>query len=102
MDLMYGHWPDMSSGIFCLTRIFYVRTLSGMAKRGRPKRPADSIKQEYMELRLDTAEKEAFFQAAGAAGMSLSAWVRDRLRRAARKELEDLKMPVAFLDRLSA
>ena len=71
-----------------------------MAKRGRPK--AASVKQEYMELRLDTAEKEAFFKAAELAGMSLSGWVRDRLRRASKKELQDMDMPVAFLDRLSA
>lgn len=71
-----------------------------MAKRGRPK--TDSVKGEYMELRLDTAEKEAFVQAAQVAGMSLSGWVRDRLRRASRKELQDMNMPVAFLDRLTA
>ena len=55
-----------------------------------------------MELRLDVAEKEAFLRAAGVAGMSLSGWVRYRLRRASRKELEDMDMPVAFLDRLTA
>jgi len=71
-----------------------------MAKRGRPKLP--SVKQEYMELRLDAAEKEAFFKAAELAGMSLSGWVRDRLRRASKKELQDMDMPVAFLERLTA
>ena len=73
-----------------------------MKKRGRPKNIVGSVKQEYMELRLDSAEKEAFVRAAEVAGMSLSAWVRDRLRRASRKELEDMKLPVAFLERLSA
>jgi hypothetical protein len=34
--------------------------------------------------------------------LPLSGWIRERLRRAARKELEDMKMPVAFLERLSA
>lgn len=62
----------------------------------------DLSKSEYMELRLDAAEKEAFVQAAQVAGMSLSGWVRDRLRRASRKELQDMDMPVAFLDRLTA
>jgi hypothetical protein len=70
-----------------------------MAKRGRPK--ADNVKQEYMELRLDTAEKEAFIQAAQLAGMSLSGWVRDRLRKASKKELQDVDLPVAFLNRLA-
>jgi uncharacterized protein (DUF1778 family) len=73
-----------------------------MKKRGRPKLPPDSIKQEYMELRLDTAEKRAFRDAANLAGMALSVWVRERLRKAARKELGDADRPVAFLDRTSA
>jgi uncharacterized protein (DUF1778 family) len=66
------------------------------------KKIVDGRKEDYMELRLDAAEKEAFVQAAKVAGMSLSGWVRDRLRRASRKELEDMSMPVAFIDRLSA
>jgi len=71
-----------------------------MAKRGRPK--LEKVKGEYMELRLDVAEKEAFVKAAEISGMSLSGWVRDRLRRASKKELQDMNMPVAFLDRITA
>ena len=71
-----------------------------MAKRGRPK--LDSVKGEYMEMRLDVAEKEAFVRAAQLAGMSLSGWVRDRLRRASKKELLAMDIPVPFLDRLTA
>jgi predicted HicB family RNase H-like nuclease len=70
-----------------------------MKKRGRPKQSADSIKEEYMELRLFAVEKEAFNRAAQAAGLSLSAWVRERLRRIAKKELEEMNLPVAFLER---
>jgi hypothetical protein len=73
-----------------------------MKKRGRPKSPIGKVKGEYMELRLDAAEKEAFASAAEVAGMSLSGWVRDRLRRASRKELEDMNLPVAFIERLLA
>jgi uncharacterized protein (DUF1778 family) len=65
------------------------------------KKIVDGRKEDYMELRLDASEKETFVQAAKVAGMSLSGWVRDRLRRASRKELEDMDMPVAFLERLS-
>jgi predicted HicB family RNase H-like nuclease len=72
-----------------------------MKKRGRPKQSPDSIKEEYMELRLFAVEKEAFNRAAEAAGLSLSAWVRERLRRIAKKELEEMNLPVAFLERLS-
>jgi hypothetical protein len=71
-----------------------------MARRGRPKLPAGTKKGAYMEMWLHEAEKEAFVKAADAAGMTLSAWVRDRLRRASRKELENMEMPVAFLERL--
>jgi uncharacterized protein (DUF1778 family) len=73
-----------------------------MKKTGRPKKKPESVKTEYIELRCETAEKDSFRDAADAAGMPMSGWIRDRLRRAARKELEDLERPVAFLERLSA
>ena len=72
-----------------------------MAKSGRPKKPKGMAKEEYMELRLDAAEKQAFWDAADLAGMALSVWVRERLRKAARKELEDADRPVAFLGKLT-
>lgn len=71
-------------------------------KPGRPRKPAGMAKSEYLELRLDAAEKQAFQDAANLSGMAVSVWVRERLRKAARKELEDAERPVAFLDRLSA
>jgi uncharacterized protein (DUF1778 family) len=73
-----------------------------MAKAGRPKNVPGQVKGEYLELRLDATEKQAFKDAAMLAGMAVSVWVRERLRRAARKELEDAERPVAFLDRMSA
>lgn len=72
-----------------------------MRKTGRPKNPPGKSKGEYLELRLDAAEKQAFKDAAEVAGMALSVWVRERLRKASRRELEDAGKPVAFLDRLS-
>jgi uncharacterized protein (DUF1778 family) len=75
----------------------------GMAKKmGRPKKKPDQVKTDYIEVRCEDAEKQAFRAAAEAAGLPLSGWIRERLRRVARKELEDMNMPVAFLDRLSA
>ncbi len=56
-------------------------------------------KSEYMEVRLDPAEKQAFKDAAELAGLGVSAWVRERLRRIALKELQEAKRPVAFLER---
>ena len=73
-----------------------------MAKAGRPKKPKGTAKEEYLELRLDAAEKKAFWDAANLSGMALSVWVRERLRKAARKELEDADKPVAFVSRQSA
>ena len=73
-----------------------------MKKTGRPKKQPDAVKTEYIEMRVEKAEKDAFRSAAEAAGLPLSGWIRHRLRRDCRKELEDLGLPVAFLDRLSA
>jgi uncharacterized protein (DUF1778 family) len=68
-----------------------------MKKIGRPRKPKGTTKEEYMELRLDAAEKQAFWDAAELSGMALSVWVRERLRRAAQRELEEAKRPVAFM-----
>jgi hypothetical protein len=73
-----------------------------MAKKiGRPKKQPDAVKTEYIEIRCETGEKESFRDAADAAGMPMSGWIRDRLRRSARKELEELDRPVPFLNRVA-
>lgn len=64
-------------------------------KGGRP-RKANRL-SEYLETRVDAAEKQAFKDAAELAGIPLSAWVRERLRRAAVRELEEAALPIAFL-----
>ena len=73
-----------------------------MPRTGRPKKKREAVKADYIEVRCEEAEKRAFRMAAEAAGLPLSGWIRERLRRAARKELQDMDMRVAFLDRLSA
>jgi antitoxin component of RelBE/YafQ-DinJ toxin-antitoxin module len=72
-----------------------------MKTMGRPKKKPDAVKVDYIEVRCEEAEKQAFRAAAEAAGLPLSGWIRERLRRIARKELEDMDIPVAFLERLS-
>ncbi len=67
-----------------------------MKKRGRPRKP--NVREEYLEVRLDSREKQAFKEAADLAGVALSAWVRERLRLMARKELEEIGRSVAFLN----
>lgn len=54
-------------------------------------------KRETLEVRLEPGEKEGFRAAADIAGIDLSAWVRERLRRAARQELEEAQLPIPFL-----
>jgi hypothetical protein len=46
---------------------------------------------------LEESEKEAFRAAAELAGLDLSAWIRERLRRIARRELQEAGHSVVFL-----
>jgi uncharacterized protein (DUF1778 family) len=54
-------------------------------------------KTETVKLRLTDREKIAFQDAAELSGIALSAWMRERLRRAATRELEDAAKEIAFL-----
>ena len=89
-----------------MTGTFFVGTNGGMdtkqRPRGRPKKDAGRTKGEYLDIRLEAAEKQAFRDAANLAGLDLSAWVRERLRATARKELEGARLPVAFLAKAPA
>lgn len=51
-----------------------------------------------MQFRTSEAEKHTFQAAADIAGIDLSAWIRERLRRAARRELEEAGRKVPFLE----
>lgn len=66
-------------------------------RRGRPPKRSEDRKEDYLDVRLEPAEKEAFKLAADVAGLPLSGWVRERLRRIARRELEEANKPIAFL-----
>jgi hypothetical protein len=59
----------------------------------------DPEKSETVQIRVTTLEKAAFLEAAALAGLPLSAWVRERLRRAARMELESAGQPIPFVKR---
>lgn len=65
--------------------------------RGRPPKLAEKRKAEYLDIRLEASEKQAFRDAADVAGLDLSAWVRERLRASARRELESVGRLPAFL-----
>jgi len=52
---------------------------------GRPPLPAGEAKGRLVQLRLADAEHVAYLAAAERAGMTLSAWIRQCLNRAAKK-----------------
>jgi hypothetical protein len=84
-----------------LTKIFSRYTLGGMSarksRRGRPPKGSGQTKDMAILLRLGAQEKAAFKSAAELAGLDVSAWMRERLRSQARKELEGAGRNVAFL-----
>jgi uncharacterized protein (DUF1778 family) len=64
---------------------------------GRPPKGSDKIKGIRLDMRLESKEKEGFRAAAALAGLDLSAWIRERLRRVARQELEEAGRTIPFL-----
>ena len=79
-----------------------VCTLNGMkttrkGRRGRPLKGSDKTRGERLDMRLEPVEKESFRRAAELSGFDLSAWIRERLRNLARKELEAAGKDVPFL-----
>lgn len=70
---------------------FYIFRIynSGMKqKRGRPLKKPGEAKSESLLLRLEPREKEAFLLASSIAGIPLTVWIRERLRRVVTNELE--------------
>lgn len=66
-------------------------------RRGRPPKGSADVKSETVLLRLDPGEKRGFSEAARIAGLPLSAWIRERLRKAAKGELREASLAVPFL-----
>lgn len=55
------------------------------------------VKKENVQIRISKAEKDGFELAANLAGVSLSAWIRERLRLAAIRELESAGRRIPFV-----
>jgi hypothetical protein len=53
-------------------------------------------KMEIIRVRVEPEERQGFKLAADAVGISLSAWIRQHLRTAARRQLEELGEKVPF------
>lgn len=62
---------------------------------GRPKK--NKPLSEIVNIRIEPLEKIAFKEAADIAGVPLSIWMRERLRRSSIKELEEMGRPIPFL-----
>jgi hypothetical protein len=67
------------------------------SKRGRPSKGENGRKAAYLDIRLGAGEKQTFKDAAAQAGLNLSAWVRERLRASAHKELKGGRHPEQLL-----
>jgi uncharacterized protein (DUF1778 family) len=68
-------------------------------RRGRPAKGSQKIKSTRLDIRLTEVEKQGFNEAAELSGLELSAWIRERLRQVAKKELESHGREVIFLAR---
>ncbi len=55
-------------------------------KRGRPPLPENRVKGGRIEIRVSDDEQASYTEAAQAAGLERSEWIRDRLNRAAKRE----------------
>ena len=66
-------------------------------RRGRPLQDPGRAKDQAVLLRMEIKEKQGFREAADIAGITLSAWIRERLRTAAKQELEREGREVPFL-----
>jgi uncharacterized protein (DUF1778 family) len=71
--------------------------MSTNKRRAKSPLTVGPTKTETFLIRLEPDEKKGFRAAAEVAGIDLSAWMRERLRRAARQELEEARLPIPFL-----
>jgi uncharacterized protein (DUF1778 family) len=55
------------------------------------------MKTEIIKIRMSPSEKDGCQAAADLAGLPLSTWVRERIRRAAIRELEEASIPIPFI-----
>ena len=57
------------------------------------------MKKKTVQIRISDLEKEGFEKAAELAGITLSAWIRERLRLATIKELNDAGIKSPFINK---
>jgi predicted HicB family RNase H-like nuclease len=59
------------------------------------------LKSEILQIRITDTEKQGFELAAAICGISLSSWVRERLRLATIRELEGAGQKVPFVSEIT-
>jgi hypothetical protein len=96
-ELLYTQKYPRQVFSFLICVFFGCIVIPMKSKRGRPPKAPDRLRDDKLLVRLESDEKEAFQSAADLAGVSLSSWVRERLRRVAVKELKEASRPIAFL-----
>lgn len=60
------------------------------------------MKDELIKVRVALDEKQTFQDAADVAGIALSVWIRERLRRSAIRELEEASRPIRVFSPVQA
>ena len=58
------------------------------------------MKKKTIQIRISDLEKDGFEKAAELAGISLSAWIRERLRTSAIRELENANKKIPFIEEI--
>ena len=58
-------------------------------------------KPEILQVRVTASEKSTFERAAEISGLSISSWVRERLRKSSRLELQSSGVKVPFMADIS-
>lgn len=54
---------------------------------GRPPKPAEEVLAVRIDLRVTAAEKASFEEAAQVSGLSLSEWLRTKMKAAAKRDM---------------
>jgi predicted HicB family RNase H-like nuclease len=67
-------------------------------RRGRPRKSSERRKSESVLIRMESSEKAGFALAAEVAGVPLAVWIRERLRKAAVRELEEIGKEIPFIN----
>ena len=71
------------------------------SEKASPRETDMKPKTELLQIRVSDAEKEGFELAAALAGISMSSWVRERLRLTAIRELESAGRRVPFVPEIT-